>query len=123
MNRLRFGIAQFVGISLAEGLIPSHPLKMVTFGLLVTGVTLVFGLMGFIAAKRLEDIGWPRKWAMLVAGPATLNVLLGLRTEHLTPMGRFEMLVLCFLCVATIAYAAMTIVLVLKAGGRRVAQV
>jgi uncharacterized membrane protein YhaH (DUF805 family) len=116
MNRVQFGVAQFAGISVAEALIPSHALKTGILVLLVASVTLLFGFMGFIASKRLQDIGWPRQWAMLVAGPAALDVLLGFRHQHAAPMGSLSVMIAAILCAVTMAYATMTIILVLKAG-------
>jgi len=116
MNRVQFGIAQFAGISVAEALIPSHALKASAFVFLVAGVTLLFGFMGFIAARRLQDIGWPQQWAMLVTGPAALDILLGFRHQHAATMGSLGVFIVAILCAGTTAYAGMTIILVLKAG-------
>jgi len=116
MNRSQFGVAQFASICVAEALIPSHALKPSTLILLAAGITVLFGFMGFIAAKRLQDIGWPRQWALLVAGPAALDVLLGLRHQHAAPMGSLSLFIAAILCAITMAYATMTIILVLKAG-------
>lgn len=116
MSRVQFGIAQFVGISVAEALIPSHALNAERRTLLVAGVTLAFGFLALIAVKRLQNIGWRRQWALLVVAPATLQVLIGLRGENAAKVGLLGVSVVAILCTVTVAYVVMTIILVLKAG-------
>ena len=57
MSRVQFGIAQFVGISVAEALIPSHALNAERRTLLVAGVTLAFGFLALIAVRDFKTSG------------------------------------------------------------------
>jgi hypothetical protein len=122
MNRIQYGVTQFIGISLAEALIPSHRLRAGTFTLLVAGVAIVFGCMWITAVLRLRKIGWSKSWALLVMGPAALYVFLGLKRLGTIQASTTSLVtVVAALCVATVAYGALTLVLVIKEPRERAA--
>lgn len=89
IGRAGFAVAQFILISLAQALlrsINSAELRHVSTQSMVLapiGSAVVFALMYIFTAKRLLDVGWSWRWALLVSGPTLIYLLLAV--WHPTP--------------------------------------
>jgi hypothetical protein len=120
IGRLYYLVCQFIGVTFADALFsalrghdaPSLPLAPLT--------VILFAAMGVTTAKRLSGIHWSQRWAFLAIGPAIVYLILGGRwadARLVAPYYRWAgTAIMGCSIIATLAYAAMAMALVVVSG-------
>ena len=116
MSRVAFAVYNIVGISVAEALLPTREAGSSDLLLVGVGSFTVFGCLGYFMSRRLLDVGWPRKLAVLAVAPALLTGMLNIPRIAATG-GAKTILFATFTIVAalaTIVYVGLTVALTVK---------
>jgi uncharacterized membrane protein YhaH (DUF805 family) len=84
ISRTKYLVAQLITVMLGGALLDRvdsvllQGWSAVLIALVLTGAAAVLALMSLLTVKRLLDIGWSRRWALLMLGPVLMYSLLAI---------------------------------------------